>query len=92
MMKPIGLVVLVLVVIAATVVITKHSDDIGPQTAMTVSANCSLLTHRESLNAIVAISISDGYGDDYVVLCAGNSIQFTLYSNVLVNFTLHTPT
>ena len=28
MMKPIGLVVLVLVVIAATVVITKHSDDI----------------------------------------------------------------
>ena len=30
----------------------------------TVSANCSLLTHRESSNAIVATSISDGDGDD----------------------------
>jgi hypothetical protein len=26
----------------------------------TISANCSLLTHRESSNAIVATSISDG--------------------------------
>ena len=30
----------------------------------TVSANCLLLTHRESSNAVVATSISDGYGDD----------------------------
>jgi len=58
----------------------------------TVSANTSLLTHGESLNAIVATSISDGDGDDWVVSCAGNSIQFALHSTVIVHFTLRSST